>query len=188
MRKRMSWGLLALVALGAFAWASERNIAPDALTRATQGYNQYEGELNWLSDGIYPDNNAGASAFVWPNKGNLVFEFAAPYKVLGLRLRVGADAGLYQVWAYRNAEYGEDGQTAGADMEVLADAVNDQFVEDAWVDLFFERAVETDYIELSTSQGAELYEVEILGTEQTAVWQTSWADIKNTYGPSAERR
>ena len=92
MRKRMSWGLLALVALGAFAWASERNIAPDALTRATQGYNQYEGELNWLSDGIYPDNNAGASAFVWPNKGNLVFEFAAPYKVFGLRLRVGADA------------------------------------------------------------------------------------------------
>ena len=188
MQKRTICGLLALVILVAFAWASERNIAPDALTRATQGYNQYEGELRWLSDGVYPDNNSGASAFIWPNKGNLVFQFDAPYRVLGLRLRVGADAGLYQVWAYKNAEYGADGQTAGANMEVLADAVNDQFAENAWVDLLFERAVETDYIELSTSQGAEFFEVEILGAEQTAVWQISWADIKNAYGPSAERR
>ena len=134
MWKRTSWGLLVLVVLGAFTWASERN------------------------------------------------------RVLGLRLRVGADAGLYQAWAYRNAEYGEAGQTAAANMEMLADAVNDQFAENAWVDLLFERAVETDYIELSTSQGAEFFEVEILGAEQTAVWQISWADIKNAHGPSVKRR
>ncbi|MFT5085778.1 MAG: hypothetical protein ACI906_000448 [Candidatus Latescibacterota bacterium] len=188
MWKRMSWAVLLLVVLGAFAWASERNIAPDALTRATQGYNQYEGELGWLSDGVYPDNSTEASAFIWPNKGNLVFQFEVPYTVLGLRLRVGADAGLYQVWAYRNAEYGEDGQTAGANMEVLADAVNNKFAENTWVDLLFERAIETDYIELSTSQGAEFFEVEILGAEQTAVQQMSWADIKTHTGLSAERR
>ena len=178
MVKRILMSVVAVGLWAGFALTSEDNIAPDALTRATQGYNTYEGELAWLSDGLYPENSDEPGVFIWPNKGNLVFQFDEPRAVRGLRMRVGGDAGAYEAWAYRNAEFGEDGQTVGRDMEVLADVLNDEFAENAWVELLFERGVETDYIEVSTAGSAELYEVEILKAEQTQVWQPSWAGVK----------
>ena len=55
-----AWSLLVAVGLG----ATGVNIAPDAMTRATQGYNEYEGDTAVLTDGLYPGNGDGAVGFV----------------------------------------------------------------------------------------------------------------------------
>jgi len=182
MRRKGSLGrivggfLLLVVALG----ATEVNIAPDAVTRATQGYNEYEGELAFLTDGLYPGSDDTAEAFVWPNKGNLVFQFDEPRQVAGLRIYVGEDAGAYQAVAYLGARFGKDGQTDAALAVVAADTVDFEFQENTWVDLPFPAGTETDYIELSTESGAIFYEIEILASaaEPTQVETRTWGEIK----------
>jgi hypothetical protein len=169
----------ALVAVG--IGAVEVNIAPDAVTRATQGYNIYEGELAFLTDGLYPGNSDMAEAFIWPTKGNLIFQFDEPRPVAGLRLAIGENAGSYSAIAYLGARFGESGQTEmppGA--EVVADAYDFDFAANTWVELAFPPDTETDYIELITESGAEIYEIEILtvAPEPTAVKAGSWGEIK----------
>ena len=63
------WAGLLLVLSAVWLWAAGANIAPDAVTRATQGYNTYAGELAFLTDGLTPDNSDRAGVFAWPTKG-----------------------------------------------------------------------------------------------------------------------
>ena len=166
--------------LAAWLWASEVNIAPDAVTRATQGYNTYAGELTFLTDGLHPDNSEQAGVFAWPTKGNLIFQFEAPCPIAGLRLYVGADAGAYSAIAYLGVRFGESGQTETGDgTTMVADAYNIDQQPDTWVELAFPPETQTDYIELITESGAEFYEIEILSaSEPTAVQAVSWGQIK----------
>ena len=178
---RPGGGAALLLALSAvWLWASGVNIAPDAVTRATRGYNTFAGELAFLTDGLTPDNSERAGVFAWPTKGNLIFQFAAPRSVTGLRLRVGADAGSYGAFAYLGAEFGESGQTETTDESLVADAYDFDFQADTWVNLIFSAVTETDYIELMTQSGAEFYEIEILAAapEPTVVRALSWGQIK----------
>ena len=174
------WAALLLVLSAVWLWASGANIAPDAVTRATQGYNTYAGELAFLTDGLTPDNSDRAGVFAWPTKGNLIFQFDTPRSVAGLRLRVGADAGSYGALAYLGAEFGESGQTETTDESLVADAYDFDFQADTWVELIFPAVAETDYIELMTQSGAEFYEIEILAAapEPTVVRALSWGQIK----------
>ncbi len=165
----------------AWIWASQINIAPDALTQATRGYNTYEGELAYLTDGLYPDNADRPGLFVWPTKGNLIFQFDTPRPVVELRLCVGADAGSYAVIAYREgAEYGDSGQTETAHGAIFIDVYNSDFLANTWVEIPLPPGTETDYIELMTESGAEFYEVEILtaGSLPTPVPELNWGQIK----------
>ena len=52
---------LSLVAAASPALATGRNLAPDAVTRATT-WNEHEGDVAWLTDGIVPPT-VGARAF-----------------------------------------------------------------------------------------------------------------------------
>jgi len=184
MRKRgvfgriAAWSLLVAAGLG----ATEVNIAPDAVTRATQGYNEYEGDTAVLTDGLYPGNGDGAESIVVNSKLNLTFQFDEPRMIAGLRLYVGEDSGAYQAFAYLGATFGDNGQTeVGEGAELVADAVDFEFETGTWVDLTFAASVEADYIELSVESGAEIYEVEILvpGGESTAVEALSWGTVKS---------
>ena len=161
-------------------WANPVNIAPDAVTRATQGYNNYEGELSYLTDGLYPDNSDQPGIFSWSSKGNLIFQFEEPRQVASLRLCIGGDAGSYVAIAYLGVRFGESGQTETGDGGMVADAYNMDFQSDTWVELAFPQETWTDYIELITESGAQIYEIEILipGTEPTAVPQASWGWVK----------
>lgn len=174
--KIVIWSLLMVAGLG----AAGVNIAPDAVTRATEGYNIYEGDVAFLTDGVHPENSDEAGLFIWPNKGNLTFQFDEPRKIAGMRLYVGGDAGAYQVVAYLGAYFSEMGQTEAALAVAVADTVNFDFEENTWVDLPFPPETEADYIELSTESGTELYEIEILvpGEVPTAVGTRSWGEIK----------
>lgn len=141
---------------------SVNNIAPDAVTRATQGYNEYEGEIGHLVDGLYPGNGPMGEPFSWPGKGNLTFHFEQLQLVAGLRLFVGADGGVYQVTAYQGAYLDEKGQTVTSQARAVGEVVNFELVENSWVELKFEKPVEADFLELATEAGAIFYEVEIL--------------------------
>jgi hypothetical protein len=184
MRKRgllgriVVWSLLVAVGLG----ASEVNIAPDAVTRATEGYNEYEGDTAVLTDGLYPGNSDESGKFSVSSKLNLTFQFDEPHMIAGLRLYVGEYAGAYQAFAYLGARFGSNGQTEmGEGAELVADAIDIDFATNTWVDLTFAAAMEADYIELSTESGAEIYEIEIFapGGESTAVEARSWGEVKS---------
>ena len=184
MRKRgmlgrvSAWSLLVAAGLG----ATDVNIAPDAMTRATQGYNEYEGDTAVLTDGLYPGNGDEAEKFVVNNKLNLTFQFDEPHLIAGVRLYVGEDSGAYQAFAYLGATLGDNGQTeVGEGAELVADAVDFEFETNTWVDLTFATPAEADYIEFSTESGAEIYEIEIFapGEESTAVEARSWGEVKS---------
>ena len=185
MSNRGTWGKILILSVLAAAGlgAAEVNIAPDAVTRATQGYNTHEGELAFLTDGLYPDNSDAAEAFIWPTKGNLIFEFDAPHEVAGVRLYIGSDAGSYAAVAYLGATFGESGQTETAVAEMVADVYDFEYVPNTWVEMAFPADTETDYIELITESGAEIYEIEILtaAPEPTGVTAESWGGIKAGY-------
>lgn len=182
MTKKRIWGKgwMWLLLPATWLWASQANIAPDAVTRATQGYNTYSGKLAFLTDGLYPDNSGEPGIFAWPTKGNLVFQFEAPRRVAGLRLCVGEDAGSYAAVAYLGARFGEGGQTETGDGAMVADAYSLDFRADTWVELAFPPGTRTDYIELITESGAQFYEIEILtpDSEPTAVPRVSWGQVK----------
>ena len=156
------WAALLLALSAVWLWASGANIAPNAVTRATQGYNTYTGELAFLTDGLTPDNSDQAGVFAWETKGNLIFQFETPETVAGIRLRVGSDAGSYAVLAYLGAKYGKSGQTETTDEALVADVYDFDFQPNTWVDLTFPADTVTDYIELVTESGAEFYEIENL--------------------------
>ena len=159
---RVRYGLFLLLLSGCFLLEESANLAPDAVTRATQGYNEYEGEIGYLVDGLYPGNGSTGEPFVWPGKGNLTFQFEQLRLIAGLRLYVGGDGGVYEVTAYQGAYLDEEGQTETSQARAVGDAANFELVENAWVELGFEEPVEADFIELATESGAIFYEVEIL--------------------------
>lgn len=162
-------------------WATQVNIAPDAVTRATLGYNEYIGELAYLTDGLHPDNHDDPGFLAWPNNGNLVFWFDEPRQVSALRLYVGDEAGYYYAVAYLGATFGDTGQTDTMDAELVADAFDYNAERNTWVELTFPPGTETDYIELDTQQGARFYEIEIIGVASqapTAVQARSWGEVK----------
>ncbi len=161
-REYIGYGVFFLLLNGCYLLGGSGNIAPDAVTKATQGYNAYEGEIGHLVDGLYPGNGPMGEPFIWPGKGNLTFQFEQLQRVAGLRLFVGADGGVYQVTAYQGAYLGKGGQTETSQAKAVGEAVNFELLENTWVELKFERPVEADYLELATESGAIFYEVEIL--------------------------
>ena len=166
--------------LAAALWATGTNIAPDAVTRATQGFNTYSGELTYLTDGLTPDNSEQPGVFAWPTKGNLVFQFEDPRLVAGVRLRIGTDAGSYAAIASLGAVFDSSGQTETTAGSFVADVYDTDFQADHWVELMFPDETLTDYIELMTESGAEIYEVEILSVGQvpSAIPAVSWGAVK----------
>jgi hypothetical protein len=175
VRRALLWSVAVAAGLG----ASPVNIASDAVTSATLGYNAYVGELPALTDGLHPGNSQDAKAFVWPTKGNLVFQFDRLRPVTKVRLYIGDDAGWYMALAYQGARLGPSGQTETADAQLVADAYNFDEQTNAWVELVFPSITETDYIEVGTQSGAALYEVEIVSDDgSTAVAGTTWGRAK----------
>ena len=176
--------LVAFLFLGAWLGADQVNIAPDAVTRATEGYNEYEGDLAYLTDGLHPGNHEDAGAFVWPSKGNLIFEFEEARPMAGMRIYVGDDAGYYWIAAYRGAFFGETGQTNAAEAVLVADVNALDQQANTWVEVAFPPESEADYIEMQTQSSAAFYEIEILqpAADPSAVRAVSWAGVKLRHG------
>ncbi|MFH1566586.1 MAG: hypothetical protein ABIL09_01205 [Gemmatimonadota bacterium] len=173
--------LVASVALGLAValtapGAATRNLAPDAVSRAST-WNQHEGEVAWLTDGLAPP--ASASAFVWFGRGILAFEWGQVLPLSQVRVRAGAADADFEVRTYIGGRMLEDG--AGRDPlgESTATVQDISGRSDTWVVLDLPPGTRADNLELRTQGPAELYEVEILAdVAGTAVDAATWAQVK----------
>ena len=157
-------------------WATGlRNVAPDAVTKATEGYNFYTGELATLTDGKHPDNDESPEIFQWGNKGILVFELPEPVSISEVRVRVGENAAPYIATFYLGAKLGAGGQARDPEGERKGILENYEFRTHQWVSLKPESPVMADYIELEVMNGPEMYEVEIL---IDPIQPSSWGLVK----------
>lgn len=178
--KSLSVMLLVLLASGV-VWALGRNVAPDAVTKATEGYNVYTGKLAYLTDGKYPGNDEAPGIFQWGNKGILVFELPKPVLISEVRLYVGEYAASYIVTFFLGATLGADGQSRDPEGERKGIVENYDYVTHQWVSLKPEAPMLADYVQLETMGGPEMYEVEILVEEGTSIQPSSWGLVKSRF-------
>ena len=164
-------------------WATGlRNVGPDAVTKATEGYNFYTGELASLTDGRHPDNDESPEVFQWGNKGILVFELQEPLAITEVRVRVGENAAPYIATFYLGAKLGADGQARDPEGERKEIVENYEFRTHQWVSLKPESPIVADYVELDMMNGPEIYEVEIwVEDETTPVRPSSWGLVKSRF-------
>jgi len=172
--------VVALLLAGAWLDADQRNIAPDAVTRASTGHRTYRGKLSFLTDGEHPGNSEAPGAFAWPSNGNLSFEFDQTRPISSLRIYVGEDAGQYWLTAYHGVPQGQTGQPPAADAGVVADTSALDQLENTWVEMRLPPGTEADYITVWTESSAIFYEIEILVPENdpSVVKPESWGAVK----------
>ena len=166
---------LSLVAAASLSLAAGRNLAVDAVTRATT-WNEHEGEAVWLIDGRVPPDDT--KAFVWNSKGILAFELGAVHTIDRVRIRVGDVANDYQVRAYLGGLLQEDG--AARDPQGQQTARVDEFSRgsNGWVEIVLPAETLADTLALRNFGPARFFEVQILAPEATAVTELTWAGVK----------
>lgn len=175
---------LPLAAAASLSLAPGRNLAPDAVTRATT-WNEHEGEVAWLTDGIAPPAE-GARAFRWDTKGVLVFAWEVVQPVARVRIRVGDIANDYQVRAYVGGHLQDEGATRDPEGRQTARVDDRSRVVDDWQEIVLPPGTEADNLELRNLGPAQFFEVEILTPASTAVTEVSWAQVKSR--PTSSRR
>jgi len=178
MMKKIYLGLAALLFFAAFSLlsAAGRNIAPDALSRATT-WNSYEGQTGYLQDGKYSPQEA--PAFFWHTKGILAFEWAEPLLLEKVRVYVGEIGNNYQVRAYLGGCLDETGALREPEGERTALVEENSRAVDQWVEVQFPPGTLADNIELRALGSIIFYEVEIYaGAGQTAIAPLTWGQVK----------
>jgi hypothetical protein len=185
MCKFRFFGFLAIggILLGGVVWAiGLRNVAPDAVTKATEGYNLYTGELATLTDGKYPGNDESPGIFQWGNKGILVFELPEPMAISEVRVCVGENEAPYIVTFFLGAKLSADGQSQDPEGERKGIVENYEFRTHQWVSLKPESPIVADYVQLEVMNGPEMYEIEIwVEDETTPVRPSSWGLVKSRF-------
>ena len=172
----------AIVALFFFLGAASRNIAPDAVTRATI-WNSHEGDSDVLGDGKVPQD-ADALPFTWKTKGILVFAWEEPLQLEKLRIYVGAIGNNYQVRAYLGGRLEETGTLREPEGVQTALIEENARAVDQWIEIHFPPDTMADNLELWTLGPTIFYEVEIYvySPDATAVEKLSWGKIKTVQG------
>ena len=171
--------LLLILAALFFLGAAGRNIAPDAVSRATT-WNSHEGDLVVLQDDRVPIQDQDARPFTWQAKGILVFAWEDPLQLEQLRIYVGAIGNNYQVRAYLGGRLDETGTLRDPEGVQTALVEENRRVVDQWVEIQFPAGTTADNIELWTLGPTIFYEVEIYvrGPDDTAIEKLSWGRIK----------
>lgn len=182
MKAKIGWigGLVFCMGVSG-AIAARRNLTPDAVTQATT-WNEYEGSIEALFDGKTPDNSDAPPSFLWVSKGILWITFPEPVGLVELRLYVGSEAGEYILKAYLGGELDLDLAGRSPEGELKARVENRDYTKNGWVTLTLPPGTVIDNVELVTFGTAELYEMELLGPEETVVSPTSWGAIKTQQG------
>ena len=168
----------AIFAFLLFLGATSRNIAPDAVTRATI-WNSHEGDPDVLGDGKVPQD-ADALPFTWKTKGILVFAWKEPLQLEKLRIYVGAIGNDYQVRAYLGGRLDETGtlrEPKGVQTALIEENAR---AVDQWIEIYFSPDAMADNLELWALGPTVFYEVEIYvhSPDATGVERLSWGKIK----------
>jgi hypothetical protein len=168
---------LPLLAAASLSVAAGRNLATDAITRATT-WNEHEGEVAWLVDGLVPPAE-GAQSFTWNTKGILAFEWVGEAPVERVRIRIGEVANDYQVRTYLGGHLEDEGAAREPQGEQTARVEDFERVVNGWTEIQLPAGTRADNLELRNLGPAQFYEVEILTVpESTAVGPQTWAEVK----------
>ena len=184
MRHKVVLSLAALAAVwGALSalQAASRNLAPDAVSRAST-WNEHTGDVAWLTDGLIPPSEQEAARpFVWSSKGMLAFEWDQVLPIAQVRVCVGAADSDFEVRTYVGGRLQEDGSTRDPQGERTATVADHSGASNTWIVFDLPAGTQADNLELKTQGPTEIYEVEILadlGPDVTAVRGSSWGRIK----------
>lgn len=183
--RALSIGLPLALAAAALSLAAGRNLAVDAVTRATT-WNEHDGDVAWLADGLVPSDTT-ARAFAWNSKGVLAFSWTGVQPVARVRLRVGAIANDYQVRAYSGGVLQDDGATRDPQGDEMARVEDFTRVVDGWQEIALPPGTMADNLELRALGPARFYEVEIIAGDGTPVPEITWASIKSGVPVSRQR-
>ncbi|MCC7264327.1 MAG: hypothetical protein IT369_17590 [Candidatus Latescibacteria bacterium] len=172
------WLLLGLCLLPGHTWlgASSRNLAPDAVSRATI-WNSYTGEVSALNDGLFPPQEA--TAFSWNTKGILTFSWQGEQPLEKVRLYVGDPSSGFRVRTYQGGQLDETGSVREPEGQRTALVEDSSHLTNGWVEIPFTGEVLADNLELHCLGSVALYEVEIyVRTGTTAVERLNWGQVK----------
>ncbi len=164
--------------------ATGRNVAPDAVTRATV-WNRYEGDLAFLGDGKVPPLDADAQALVWQGGGVLVFEWDEALPLEKVRVYIGEIGNNYEVRAYLGGRLDESGAIREPEGVQTARVEDNARVVGQWTEVFFPEGTVADNMELVALGSITFYEVEIYarGEHATAVENADWGRVKMAHRP-----
>lgn len=178
----MKKAMLALVVLSmavGLAGSALRNMAPDAVTRATT-YNVYEGEVSALTDGKYPGNDENPASFRWLSKGILAIELPEPVELREFRVYVGREAGGYKVKAYLGGKLSLEGLGRSPEGKLVAEVEDASYATDSWVVMKFPPGTVADNLEFWDFGPAEFYEIQIIVASEV-VGGTTWGRVKAAF-------
>ena len=156
--------------------AASRNVAPDAVTRATT-WNTFSGDLASLQDGVVP----AALPFLWEGGGILVFEWDEPVELERVRSYIGEIGNNYVVRAYLGGRLDESGVIRDPVGLQTADLADDSRKIGQWAEVRFPAGTMADNIELLALGTILFYEIEILArgaSPATAIEASRWGRIK----------
>ncbi len=164
--------------------AADRNILPDAITRATT-WNTYTGELELLRDGEIPGQDATARPLVWEGGGILVFEWDEPVALDNVRSYIGEIGNNYIVRAYLGGRLDESGVVRDPEGVLTAAVPDDSRKVSQWTQIQFPAGTMADNIEVVALGTIVFYEIEVhaLDADTTVINPTSiatsrWSRIK----------
>ena len=157
-----------------------RNIAPDAVTRATT-WNTFDGDLASLVDGVTPADDPEAGGILWHGGGILVFEWEEPLVLESVRVYIGAIGNDYEVRAWLGGRLDENGPLREPEGTRTASVADHSRVTDAWTEVPFPAGTRADNIELVALGTIVFHEVEVRvgGGRVTAVPLSSWGRVKD---------
>jgi len=157
-----------------------QNLMPDAVTRATT-WNNSEGAVEAVWDGLHPGNSASAPSFVWTSKGILVTEFAEPVRVSECRAYTGDACGSLSLRGYLGGRLNDEGQGRDPQGQLLLVRDDYSHLTNGWLSIPLDEDLLMDNVELECLGRTEYYEIELLGPEGTNVEGTSWGEVKSEH-------
>lgn len=168
-----------LLTIASLVWSARRNIAPDAVTRATT-YNIPEGDPRGLIDGFYPGHGTDPKAVHWLGKGIVTLEWERVLPVAMIRVFSGETAGIYTVRVYRGGHLIDEGTTRDPEGELVTQVLVNETMPNGWTEINMPSNTTGDNIEFWIIGGADLYEIEIVvdDPQVTAVERTTWGKVK----------
>ena len=171
---------MALLSVVGLARSGLRNVAPDAVTRATT-YNAYEGDISVLTDGEYPGNCPNPQSFTWLSKGILAIELPDSVELREFRVFVGEDAGSYKVRAYLGGKLNPEGVGRSPEGKLVAEVEDASYAKNSWVVMKFPPGTVADNMEFWDFGPAEFYEIQIIVASGEAVEEKTWGRVKAAF-------
>jgi hypothetical protein len=168
-----------LVVCGATVAGAGADLTVDAVTRATEN-NPRVGGLDALTDGRIPETDPEAPAFGWSGGGLLAIDWPQPVLLEKIRFYLGqTDRCAY--YGYLGGSFNSAGQRVGVDVPLYSREAVPR-IASGWFDITIPEPQLIDNMGIQFTGTTQLYEVQFIGPDGTAVRPTSLGLLKQGRG------